>query len=120
MAAGVDEEPAAASVFAASTMLFSAFSLPALAGCGAASVWAVPVDMAVAEGSAVPGATAESVDGAAPAFAAAGALRSADFGVAGFVAATVVANVTSAATVVASDCVAGRFTDAAAVSLAAV
>jgi len=74
MAAGVDEEPAAASVFAASIMPFSAFSLPALAGCGAASLWAVPVDMAVAEGSAVPGAAAESVDGAAPAFAAAGAL----------------------------------------------
>src|SRR5882757_5900087 len=108
MAAGVDEEPAAASVFAASIMPFSAFSLPALAGCGAASLWAVPVDMAVAEGSAVPGAAAESVDGAAPAFAAAGALGSADF-----VAAPAVANVASVATV-ASDCVAGRFTDAAA------
>src|SRR5216684_8419173 len=118
MVAGVEEEPAAASVFAASTMPFSAFSLPALAGCGATSVWAVPVDTAVAEGSAVPGVAAESVDGAAPAFAAAGALRSADFGVAGFVAAPVVANVASVATI-ASDCVAGRFTDTAA-ALAAV
>src|ERR1700694_4305153 len=101
MPAGVDEEPAAAaaSVFAASTMAFSAFSLPALAGCGATSAWAVPVDMAVAEASAVPGAAAEPVDSAAPAFAAVGALRSADFGVAGFVAAPAAAHVTSVATV---------------------
>src|ERR1700675_3610994 len=97
-------------------MAFSAFSLPALAGCGATSAWAVPVDVAVAEASAVPGAAAEPVDGAAPAFAAAGALRSADFGAAGFVAAPVAANVTSVATV-ASDRVTRRFPEGAGLPL---
>src|SRR5258707_2051629 len=109
VAADVGEEPAEPSAFAGSTMPLPAFSLAAPADCCATSLWAVAFDMAVAEGSAVPGAVPLSVDGGVPACAAPGALSGVDFGTAGFVAVAEAANATSVAAVaaVAPGCVAG-------------
>lgn len=95
----IDEAPAAASAVAASAAAFTAFGLPAPAGCCTRPFWAVAVVASVADASVV----SEVV-----------ALRGVAFGATGAVAATFVANA-AAFTADVPACVAGWFAGAATV-----
>jgi len=118
LAAIVEEELAEGlSAFVPSILPLPAFGLPATAGPCATLLGAEPVDVAVADGSAVPGAVSGSLDAAVPACAMPAALG-ATFGTTDAVAATAVVNSAPVAAV-ASVCVADRLTVVAAVSLAA-
>src|SRR5467141_982055 len=93
------------------------FGLPATAGPCATPLRGEPVDIAVAEGSAVPGAVSGSLDAVVPAWATPAVLV-VTFGATDAVAATAAVNSAPVAAV-ASACVAGWLTGVAVVSLAA-
>src|ERR1700682_3001119 len=118
LVAMVDEELTdGLSAFVPSIMPLPAFGFPSPAGPCATLLGAEPVDMAVADGSAVPGAVSGSLDAVVPACATPAALA-VTFGATDAVAATAAVNSAPVAAV-ASVCVAGWLTGVVAVSLAA-
>jgi hypothetical protein len=118
LVAMVDEELAEGlSALIPSIPPLPAFGLPATAGPCTTPLRAAPVDIAVADGSAVPGAVSGSLDVAAPVWVTP-AVFVVTFGVTDAVAATAAVNSAPLAAV-ASVCVAGWLTSVAVVSLAA-
>jgi hypothetical protein len=117
LVAMVDEELEGLSAFIPSIPPLPAFGLPATAGPCATPLRAEPVDIAVADGSAVPGAVSGSLDVAAPVWVTPAVLV-VTFGATNAGAATAAVNSAPVAAV-ASVCAAGWLTGVAVVSLAA-